>query len=215
MRLMSPHSNSTGFSLLNGARRAVVFWKCVLTENPFRTDDLDGIYVNASHISSLKHHDRSRVRFLSCRKAVDKRRGRMGPSLNREVNEQRASFLAWHFTHIAWGQLVIHNQSLRLFCLIKAAGRSTNVQEPDTTACRRLPRRARARTGFRLKNLSDSRAIQQEQLFEPAQCHRGIPTSRRRHRSARLPFRHSSRTSLDEKIESSITASIFVTKEPE
>lgn len=210
-----PKSVSTGLSLLNGTRRAVVFGKCVLTENPFCADDLNGIYVNASHVSGLKHHNRSRVRLLSRRKAVDKRRGRMGPGLNREVNEQRASFLAWHFTHIAWGQLVIHNQSLRLFCLIKAAGRSTNVQAPDTTACRRLPRRARARTGFLLKNLSDSRAIQQEQLFEPAQCHRGIPTSRRRHRSARLPFRHSSRTSLDEKIESSITASIFVTKEPE
>lgn len=143
--LAMPVSNSAGLSVLNGARRAVVFWKCVLTENPFRTDDLDGIYVNASHISSLKYHDRSRVRFLSCRKSVDKRRGRMGPGLNSEVNEQRASFLAWHFTHIAWCQLVIHNQSLQMFCLMKAVGRSWSAQAPDTTACRRLPRRIRAR----------------------------------------------------------------------
>lgn len=219
---MSPHSNSTGFSLLNGARRAVVFWKCVLIENPFRTDDLDGIYVNASHISSLKHHDRSRVRFLSCWKAVDKRRGRMGPGLNREVNEQRTSFLAWHFTHIAWGQLVIHNQSLRLLCLMKAAVRSENAQAPDTTDCRRLPRRTHARTEN--SHLSDrARAFLSagwpirrdlQSLLSRRRCF-GIPTSRHLHRSARLPFPHSSCTSLGAKIESSITASILVTKEPE
>ena len=216
MKLTRPHSNSTGFSLLNRTRRAVVFWEYVLTENPFRTDDLDGVYVNASHISSLKHHDRSRVRFLSCRKAVDKRRCRMGPGLNREVNEQRASLLAWHFTHIAWGQLVIHNHHLQMFCLIKAAVRSENVQAPDTTAChRRLPRRTRARKGFRLKNLSGSRAIHPDQLFEPVHCRRGIPTSHHRRRSARLVPCHPFRNSLWAKIESSMTASISVTKEPE
>lgn len=136
--LAMPISNSAGLSVLNGARRAVVFWKCVLTENPFRTDDLDGIYVNASHISSLKHHDRSRVRLLSCRKAVDKRRGRMGPGLNREVNEQRSRLFAWHLRHVAWRQLVIHNQSPQMFCLMKAVVHSKNVQAPDTKACHRL-----------------------------------------------------------------------------
>lgn len=213
--LAMPMSNSAGLSVLNGARRAVAFWKCVLTENPFRTDDLDGIYVNASHVSSLKHHDRSRVRFLSCRKAVDKRRGRMGPGLNREVNEQRASFLTRHFTHVAWGQLVIHNHHLQMFCLMKVVVRSKNVQAPDTTVGRCLPRRARTRTGFRLKNLSDSRAIHPDQCFSPARRRRGIHISRHRRRSGRLPFRHSSCTSLGAKIESSITASISVTKEPE
>nr|DAL44341.1 MAG TPA_asm: hypothetical protein [Caudoviricetes sp.] len=210
-----PKSVSTGLSLLNGTRRAVVFGKCVLTENPFRADDLNGIYVNASHVSGLKHHDRSRVRLLSCRKAVDKRRGRMGPGLNRKVNEQRSRTLARHLAHVTWSQLVIHNQFLRLFCLIKAAGRSVNVQAPDTTACRCQPRWIHVRTGFRLGNLSDSRAIQPDRLFEPAQCRQGIPISRHSHRSVRLPSRHSSRTSLGAKIESSMTASISVIKEPE
>lgn len=218
-----PKSVSTGFSLLNGARRAVVFWECVLTENPFRTDDLNGIYMNASHISSLKHHDRSRVRFLSCRKAVDKRRGRMGPGLNREVNEQRASFLTWHFTHIAWGQLVIHNQSLRLLCLMKAAVRSENVQAPDTTACRCLPRRTHARTESR-HQIDRARAFLSagwpirrnlKSLLSRRRCF-GIPASRHRRQSPRLQHgSHSSRTPLRSKIESPMTASIFVTKEPE
>lgn len=223
MKLMSPHSNSTGFSLLNGARRAVVFWKCVLTENPFRTDDLDGIYVNASHISSLKHHDRSRVRFLSCRKAVDKRRGRMGPGLNREVNEQRSRFLARHLAHVTWSHLVIHNQSLRLFCLIKAAGRSANVQAPDTTVCRCLPRRTHARTESS-HQIDSARAFLSagwpirrnlQSLLSRRRCF-GIPTSRHRRRSPRLQHgSHSSRTPLRSKIESPMTASISVTPDPQ
>lgn len=177
----------------------------------------------ASHISSLKHHDRSRVRFLSCRKAVDKRRGWMGPGLNREVNEQRASFLAWHFTHIAWGQLVIHNQSLRLLCLMKAAVRSENVQAPDTTACRCLPRRTRARkeSGHRIDRarafLSAGWPIRRnlQSLLSRRRCF-GIPASRHRRRSPRLQHgSHSSRTPLRSKIESPMTASISVTPDPQ
>lgn len=218
-----PKSVSTGLSLLNGTRRAVVFGKCVLTENPFRADDLNGIYVNASHVSGLKHHDRSRVRLLSCRKAVDKRRGRMGLGLNREVNEHRSRALARHLAHVTWSQLVIHNQFPQMFCLKKAVVRSENVQAPDTTACRCLPRRTHARTESSHQSdrarafLSAGWPIRRDLQSLPSRrrCF-GIPTSRHRRRSPRLRHgSHSSRTPLRSKIESSITASISVTKEPE
>lgn len=186
--MTSPNSNSTDFSLLNGARRAVVFGKCVLTENRLCIDNLDGIWKHTAHVAGLKHHNRNRSRLMDQRLTVGKRRARTCPRVCREANQQRTSFLARHFTHITWGQLVIHNHHLQMFCLMKAVVRSGNVQAPDTTVCRRLPKHTRARTGFRLGNLSDSRAIQLDQLFEPVQCRQGIHISRRRHRSARLPF---------------------------